>query len=608
MSPPLPAQALYLRAPAGPVFGLFHPPRGERPGRTAILLCPPFGWEEVCSYRSRREWAQRLAAAGYATLRIDLPGTGDSGGSSTQERLLDAWIEAVAHAARWLADGHERVSVIGIGLGGLIACAALARGAPLEDAVLWGAAARGAALVRELRAFERMEAARVGEARSVGSASAGSLAAGGFSLPRETVQALERLDLGALALPHGRPRRVLLLERDRIRVDEDLRALLERGGSLVEVAPGDGYGAMMAEPQEATAPIRVFAQIEAWLAEGPAVTPQPSGARRPAPGARVEVPVTAPELTGTPAVSGTAVLRLATTTIREAPLTISQPSGALFGILAEPAEAPARRGQETDLGVVLLNAGAIRRIGPNRMWVQIARRWAARGIPTLRLDLEGLGDADGDDTRFTDVAELYVPGFIEQVRCALDLLESRGAASRFVLAGLCSGAYWSFHGALEDERVVAAFMLNPRTLFWDRSVENIRYLRRGLLKPSSWRMIARGDVSLARIGRVASSAPQSLAASALARWRLRREIDELDLALDRLCATGKQLAFVFSGNEPLHEELKRQGRLEQERRWPNIALEELPGDDHTLRPSSSQHCAHDALDRALERELQRLAA
>ena len=40
---------------------------------------------------------------------------------------------------------------------------------------------------------------------------------------------------------------------------------------------------------------------------------------------------------------------------------------------------------------------------------------------------------------------------------------------------------------------------------------------------------------------------------------------------------------MFSGQEPLHEEPKRQGRLDQASRWPNIALEGLPGDDHTLR-------------------------
>jgi hypothetical protein len=41
-------------------------------------------------------------------------------------------------------------------------------------------------------------------------------------------------------------------------------------------------------------------------------------------------------------------------------------------------------------------------------------------------------------------------------------------------------------------------------------------------------------------------------------------------------------------------------RLEQ---WPNITLERVHGRDHTLRPLISQRQAHEALDRALARDL-----
>jgi hypothetical protein len=105
---------------------------------------------------------------------------------------------------------------------------------------------------------------------------------------------------------------------------------------------------------------------------------------------------------------------------------------------------------------------------------------------------------------------------------------------------------------------------------------------------------------------VARRAPRSLLANAIGRWHARGELDQLDLALDRLGASGKQLAFLFSEDEPLHEELERQGRLSHKERWPNLELDLLPGRDHTLRPVHSQLRAHDALDRALQRELERL--
>jgi dienelactone hydrolase len=602
------ARAFYLQGLREPVFALFHAPQAAERD-TAVLICPPFGWEDVCSYRSRREWADQLARAGYPTLRIDLPSTGDSGGSPDDPQRLDAWVAAVGAASRWLgANGADAVAAIGIGLGGLVSCAAVAEGAPIDEIVLWGVPSRGRTFVRELRAFGRMENtkfARRGEHEPP--LPDGSVGAGGFVLSAETGHALERLDLAELAVPADRLRRALLLERDGISVDRRLYEHLRSSGVDVQVAPGPGFGAMIAEPQEARPPGEVFAAVAGWLAEARGGDASSGEAERPAgsPGGQNGHVGARAGNGSSPSPLGdardTAELIIEGVRVRETPLSIQQPFGRLFGVLTEPADGAGR-----ELGAILLNAGAIRRIGPNRMWVDMARRWAARGVPSLRLDLEGLGDADGDAARFADVAELYVPELVAQVRSAIDVLEARSAVGNFALAGLCSGAYWSFHGALEDERVVAAFMLNPRTLFWDATLENVRYVRRGLLQPSSWRMVLRGDVRLSRVGRVVRYAPRSMFRHLIARWRSHGERDELDVALDRLSSLNKHLVFVFSENEPLYEELQRQGRLGD--RWPKVALELLPGRDHTLRPAYSQRRAHDALDRALEHELDRVKA
>jgi dienelactone hydrolase len=605
MSPPPPARAIYLDGGREPVFGQLHAPDKGAERDTAVLMVPPFGWDDVCSYRSRRDWAEQLAGAGYVTLRMELPGTGDSGGSLEDSDLLGAWIESVSNAARWLslAPNTTRVAAIGIGMGGLLSCAALAAGAPIEELVLWAVPARGRALIREMRAFGRMERAKFANGRESEQQvlPEGAVGAGGFVLNKETVDALEGLDLLELPAADGHPRRGLMLERDSIGVDEGLRERLETIGAEVRVASGMGYGAMMAEPQEARPPRELFALVESWLNES---SQTKMGASSGDNGDVMRAEADSSAVRSSWIAEGArnaAELTVGGVRIRETPYTIEQPSGRLFGVLAKPVEHPS-----SGLGAVLLNAGAIRRIGPNRMWVQMARSWAARGVPTLRLDLEGLGDSDGDAERFVDVAELYVPELVEQVRGALDELSARGVAQRFVLGGLCSGAYWAFHGALQDERVAAAFMLNPRTLFWDPVVENIRYLRRGLLEPSSWRMILRGDVRLSRMGAVAARAPRSLARRAIAQLQEHESAeDELAVALNQLAGTEKRLVFVFSENEPLHQELDRQGKLERLRGQPNIELELLPGRDHTLRPANSQQSAYEVLDRALTVELER---
>jgi len=92
MSTQQPTRAFYLKGPTTPVFAILHKPVG-RPRETAVLLCPPFGWEDMCSYRIRREWAEQLAREGHTALRIDLPGSGDSGGAPSDPGQLNTWTD-----------------------------------------------------------------------------------------------------------------------------------------------------------------------------------------------------------------------------------------------------------------------------------------------------------------------------------------------------------------------------------------------------------------------------------------------------------------------------------------------------------------------------------
>jgi pimeloyl-ACP methyl ester carboxylesterase len=270
-------------------------------------------------------------------------------------------------------------------------------------------------------------------------------------------------------------------------------------------------------------------------------------------------------------------------------------------VLSEPVDEPA-----AGLTAVLLNAGALRRIGPGRLWVELARDWAAHGVPTLRIDLEGIGDSDGDPTPYEDVGALYTLELVDQVIAAMDELERRGLGRRFVLAGLCSGAYWSFHAALRDDRVVSTFLLNPRALYWDRALDRDRDARKigEVLQGRGFRKVLSGGVTPARmrtIVREAVTRPFRATASATARRSRGRQLDR---ALVQLRESGTRLLLVFGGEEPLHEELEREGRLEELDRWPNIELELLPGNDHSFRPIRSQQYVHAVLQRALEREIE----
>ncbi len=276
---PEPPRPMYLQPPGvPPVFAVLH--RGVHPqGHTAVLLCPPFGWEDMCCYRIRREWAEHLARAGHTTLRIDLPGSGDSAGAPTDPGQLETWTRAVDGAARWLRQAaHARqVAAIGISLGGLVACRAALQGAPIDELVLWSVPARGRTFLRELRAFSAFEVANIPDAGEgapgervpdAEPADDGTLATNGYLMSAETVLALQGLDLAQVEPSATRVRRALLLGRDGMKVAKALPEALTSAGAEVTVADGPGYGAMMVEPQDARTPIEVIERVSSWLEEG----------------------------------------------------------------------------------------------------------------------------------------------------------------------------------------------------------------------------------------------------------------------------------------------------------------------------------------------------
>ncbi|MFZ0384411.1 MAG: alpha/beta hydrolase family protein, partial [Solirubrobacteraceae bacterium] len=589
-------RAFYLDAGAEPIFAMLdEPPTSGAPtGGAAVLLCPPIGWQDVSSYRPRRDWARELANAGHPTLRIDLPGSGDSGGDPRDPDRVHAWVSAISAAVVWLrgACGRPRLAAVGIGLGGVALYGAVADGAPVDDLVLWGASGRGRSLVREQRAFTRLEQSQR-PVREPSLAPEGALMTAGFLLSADTISDLERFDVERLP-PPAQVRRALLLERDGIAVDTALRTTLTGAGTVVETAPGDGFADMlMAEPQDAKLARGVLAMVAGWLAAGddePASV-EPT-AERPEGGFAAGRPdvvdaVTAHDKIVLEGTGGCGIV--------ETPIHFAAPSGRLFGILAEPL------GASRDICLVLLNAGAQRRIGVNRMWVELSRRWAGRGVSSLRLDLEAIGDADGESGRFTDVNSFYVPEFVERVREVLDTLQERGLAPRFVLIGLCSGAYWALHTALADDRVTAALMLNTRVLMWDPELlsrREVERLRGGVVRIDSWRRIIRGQTprshlwlaTAAVLRRLLSTPGRLLAAGKQWLRGPAPTTDEVELLLDRLRDRGQRGLLLFTAEEPVYEELERGGYLRRWDRWPNLVLkadERLrsgSGADHTLRP------------------------
>jgi len=604
--------AAYIELAGEPVHALLDLPSVPATA-SAVLLLPPFGWEEMCSYRARRAWARALAEAGHPTVRIDLPSTGDSGGSPGDANRLAAWTAAVRAAAELARaeSAGQRLCAAGVGLGGMLACLALAAGAPIDELILWAVPAQGRRLLREWRAQAAVIAAREPEDQRIEHAGL-PLSLIGYTLTRETEADLAGVRLDRLALPRP-PERVLVLARPGLRGDRAVGERFAAAGSAVTYLDATDHERLMAHPQEASAPHETIAATVAWLRSGAG-----GGGERPSPtrsaelgrdgdSADVGIQVAAAPRRHDTVLRWRKEVTLPTPygSVRESPLSLPLAGESGFAILSTPAAADR---EVPGVCAVLLGAGALRHVGPNRMWVEAARRWAARGVATVRLDLPAVGEAEGDEREWVSDPALYHERRLEQTIAALGALREAGIGEAFVLGGLCAGAYWALHAALRGEPVLGVLAVNLYCFQWEgelvAEVDTLRALRS--LRGRGWRRLRRRDVTEGEMLERLRSVGLIRLGRALRRPAELRQRAAIEAGLDRLAERGIELLLLLCRDEPLEGMLSRAGLLERpHERWPQLTVERLPSRDHMMRAPWVQREAHAALDRGLERALAR---
>jgi alpha-beta hydrolase superfamily lysophospholipase len=518
------------------------------------------GLESEYSSRALRDLAHRLAASRWAALRVDYAATGDSAGTWTDPDLVTEWLCGIRGAIDYArALKTPRVAVVGLRIGATLAAAELSRGGPVDDLVLWDPFVTGRAFLREQRAlwaFLRDQATEwglLGEGEVWGTGTGtedGSTEGPGVVFSAETVAALEPLAIGSKD-PSGASRELVLAREER-----KLNRVLEERRSLpnVDVVQVEGQDALL--HVTAITPQPTLDRMVAWLTEsgGPVVRLEPPR----------QLPAEAHLANGPAGVVERAV--------ELGPL-------GLFGILSEP-EDPVDPSVPT---VVLLNPGRIGHHGPARLWVELARRWAAEGVPCLRVDLSGIGDSP---TR---------PGRTELVEYPSDALEDLGDIRRAVsteggaapiFVGLCSGSYHAVEAALAGP-TASVCLINPvleysrwgghpyRTFEPDEGSD-------GLSDREAWGStrpwMTRAMIRLAPLRKVTQRLPGS------SRWFVKRllmtatparTLGQLDQAgIDVLVVTGeREDGLMRRGEERKFRTLERKGRLK---------IASIPNLEHTL--------------------------
>lgn len=447
----------------------YHEPQGAALA-CSVLLCAPFGHEYLVSYRAYRKLAGVLAKAGFPCLFFDYDGTGDSVESAVPR--VQAWRQSIISASAELRriSGISDVALFGLRTGGLLA-ASVAQDVGACAVMLLAPVVSGRAFVREQLSFARMSPLVASE-DSRGKLTEEEVV--GYPFLKQTQQDLSALDLTKMDMPCP----CLVIERDDI--PGQVKKLVDGwllSGREVQVLNGAGYAAMMTQDAHSSEPpMALWDEVRDWL------VPRFDTALGRRPG-KYDLPVS---------------MRVEARFIEE----VLQFNG-LVGVITAPSGRLPRK-----TGVVLTNIGTSHRVGNHLLYVHLARSLADLGYAVIRFDRAGTGyscPAPGGVEN-----DVYAESGIDDVRSAMSCLQTRCPCTQFVLAGLCSGAYFSYHAAALDERVKGLVLINLHSFQWNagdslelrvrQTAKSTDFYLRSARQFETWLRMLRGEVAVIRIG------------------------------------------------------------------------------------------------------------
>jgi alpha-beta hydrolase superfamily lysophospholipase len=473
------------------LFGWLHRPGNAPLRRCGVVLCNPFAYDALGPHRSYRLFAETLAEAGFATLRFDYDGTGDSAGDDADGERLATWLADIETAIEVLKarTGVDSIALFGLRLSASFAVLAAQDRRDVAALMLWAPVVSGRHFVRELKLLQTTSAARA--AGAVEDDDFKGLEAAGFRHRADTVAALATIDLAKLPVPPAS--HIALLGRDDVKDDFSLAAQWQAAGANVTVFEPPGFAAMLRDPHVAVVPQAAFAALVDWLAQRlPETLPAT---------VVIHASLGAPQPIVTPAGTQGG-------TLLETPFWFGPQSGrqsSLFGVLLRPAQpVPAT----ADIAAIFLNSGGNHRIGPSRLTVPLSRHLAGLGCTVLRMDIAGLGDS----LRVDGPLPIFQRDSVADVRAAIDALAALPGTplKRFVVVGLCSGGFLGHHAALQDRRIGSQISINQPRFEWQgaaadgetietltqRNIKPLSFYARALFSGTTWKRLFGGELDL----------------------------------------------------------------------------------------------------------------
>lgn len=382
----------------------------------AVVIAGPFAHEALVAYRAIRVLAVEAARRGFVAVRFSWSGTGDSEPAPGDVALAAAWQEDLAATVELAraTSGIEAVDAIGVRFGAAVVDAS---DVPFRTRVLWEPLGG--------RAFLRMQSSLLK-----------------MHLPPEFPRARQGVELCGETLGEE--------DATSVRALPDPRAHTARHAArvVVEDDPQTSAHLFGGSPQDARVPLPSLALLL------DALDPSPASA----------LPEWSPErelISEDPATGR----RLRQTFVDVGP-------HRLPGIITEPADGP------TAASAAMFIPFANEPKGVDRVGRATSMRLGGGGIPTLRADRRGVGDAA--DPR--DLAE--VPTFthdaVDDVAQFASWLAERTALP-VVGIGLCSGA-WLVARSASRTRLERVVLVNNQAWstslrYWDRQARIFSGLR-----------------------------------------------------------------------------------------------------------------------------------
>jgi hypothetical protein len=391
-----------------PLFGVVHLP-ADNQIRGGVLICGSLGKEGMDSVRLHRILADKLARRGFAVLRFDYLGLGDSAYAQLRDDAVANWVASVGHALAYLTlIGAESPTAIGIRAGCLILDEYLAHSHPVNRVVYLDPYGTGRRYLREHTTLFRL---------SVGddAATPGEVSIYGGRLTDQAAAAFSVLRLDADPVS-AHVDKVLLVGRP-AETDKRVTALASAEG-VDSIVTGGLAESAAPTPLPLPVPLAAVDSIVDWIDGNVSTDSHPAV---PQYLTTVTMPPEGPD--GADVVES--IERI-------------EPNG-VFAIRTLPqrlSPAPAK----TVLFFVTSND---LHVGPAREWVELSRRVAAAGSQAVRWDPVGQGLSG--QIRWDPWRTVYTKADIADA-IAVGRHACREAGELHVV-GICSGSWYAAQAA-----------------------------------------------------------------------------------------------------------------------------------------------------------------